>query len=169
RMDGASEWGVFRHITLPLLRPVIGVSVTLSVIGSLKYFDLVYMMAGGAPERSRELMATYIYRLAFEGGQGRFGYGSAAARTSVKASHDTPYGVIGSAWTLKDGQFELVVDVPPNTSARVWLPGATLASVTEGGQPLAAAPGIKEPRQEGTAVLVEVGSGQYRFAYPLGK
>ncbi|HNV03822.1 MAG TPA: alpha-L-rhamnosidase C-terminal domain-containing protein, partial [Vicinamibacterales bacterium] len=89
--------------------------------------------------------------------------------TSVKASHDTPYGVIGSAWTLKDGQFELVVDVPPNTSARVWLPGAKLASVTEGGQPLAAAPGIKEPRQEGTAVLVEVGSGQYRFAYPLVK
>ena len=79
RIDGASEWQVCRHITLPMLRPVIGISATLSVIGSLKYFDLVYMMAGGAPERSRELMATYVYRLAFEGGQGRYGYGSAAA------------------------------------------------------------------------------------------
>jgi len=79
RIDGASEWQAFRHITAPMLRPVIAVSATLSVIGSLKYFDLVYMMAGGAPERSRELMATYIYRLAFENNLGRFGYGSAAA------------------------------------------------------------------------------------------
>jgi len=79
RIDGASEWGTFRHVTLPMLRPTIHVSVTLSVIGALKYFDLVYMMAGGAPETSRELMATYVYRLAFEGGQGRYGYGSAAA------------------------------------------------------------------------------------------
>lgn len=79
RMDGAGEWGAFRAITLPLLRPVIRISATLSIIGSLKYFDLVYMMAEGAPETSRELMATYVYRLAFAGGQGRYGYGSAAA------------------------------------------------------------------------------------------
>ena len=79
RMDGASEWGAFKAITLPLLKPTIRVSATLSIIGSLKYFDLVYMMAAGAPEKSRELMATYVYRLGFEGGQGRFGYGSAAA------------------------------------------------------------------------------------------
>ena len=79
RMDGASEWQAFRYITVPMLRPVIAVSATLSVIGSLKYFDLVYMMAGGVPEESRELMATYVYRLAFAGNQGRYGYGSAAA------------------------------------------------------------------------------------------
>ena len=79
RMDGASEWRAFKAITLPLLKPTIRVSATLSIIGSLKYFDLVYMMAAGAPEKSRELMATYVYRLGFEGGQGRFGYGSAAA------------------------------------------------------------------------------------------
>lgn len=79
RLDGASEWQVFRHVTLPLLRPTVAVSATLSVVGSLKYFDLVYMMAGGAPEKSREVLATYCYRLAFEGGQARFGYASAAA------------------------------------------------------------------------------------------
>jgi len=89
--------------------------------------------------------------------------------TSVKASHATAYGPLSSAWTLKDGQFELAVEVPPNTSARVWLPGATLASVTEGGQALASGSGISDPRQEGRAVIVEVGSGQYRFAYPMGK
>jgi len=89
--------------------------------------------------------------------------------TSVKASHTTAYGQLSSAWTLKDGQFELAVEIPPNTSARVWLPGATLASVTEGGQALAAGAGITDPRQEGRAVIVEVGSGQYRFAYTMGK
>ena len=79
RLDGAGEWQIFRRITLPLLKPVIWTSATLSMVGSLKYFDLVYMMAGGAPETSRELVATYVYRLAFASGQGRYGYGSAAA------------------------------------------------------------------------------------------
>lgn len=79
RIDGASEWSAFRWITLPMLRPMIGVAAVLSVTGSLKYFDLVYMMAGGAPEGARELLATYVYRLAFDSAQGRFGYGSAVA------------------------------------------------------------------------------------------
>ncbi|MBT3288820.1 MAG: sugar ABC transporter permease [Victivallales bacterium] len=79
RIDGAGEWSQARHITLPLLKPTLAVAATLSIIGSLKYFDLVYLMAAGVPEESRELLATYVYRLAFEGFSGRFGYGSAAA------------------------------------------------------------------------------------------
>ena len=55
------------------------VSATLSIIGSLKYFDLVYMMARGAPEGYRELMATYIYRLGFEDNLQLYGRGSAVA------------------------------------------------------------------------------------------
>ena len=57
--------------------------------------------------------------------------------TDVKASHQTPYGKVASAWTRKDGTFDLAVEVPPNTRATVRLPKAQLASVTEGGQPLA--------------------------------
>ncbi len=79
RIDGAGEWQIGWHVTIPLLAPTIRVAAILSVIGSLKYFDLVYMLAAGAPERSRELLATYIYRLAFAGGQGRYGYASAVA------------------------------------------------------------------------------------------
>jgi raffinose/stachyose/melibiose transport system permease protein len=79
RIDGAGEWRLFRHVTLPLLRPTIGVSATLSVIGSLKFFDLVYMMAEGAPESAREVLATYIFRLGLASGQHHFGYGAAAA------------------------------------------------------------------------------------------
>ncbi len=80
RIDGAGEWAQIRHVTLPLLKPVAAVSATLSIIGSLKYFDLVYLMlARGVPEENRELLATYVYRLAFSGFNGRFGYSSAAA------------------------------------------------------------------------------------------
>jgi alpha-L-rhamnosidase len=89
--------------------------------------------------------------------------------TSVKASHQTPYGKVSSAWALKDGRFELVVEIPANTRATVRLPGASLASVTEGGKPLAAADGLGAPKQDGTVVAVDVGSGQYRFAYPPAK
>ncbi len=86
--------------------------------------------------------------------------------TDVKASHETPYGKVSSAWTRKDGAFTLEVEVPANTRATVRLPRAHLASVTEGGQPLAGASGISGPKQDGDTVVVEVGSGAYRFAYP---
>src|SRR5207245_7341217 len=91
--------------------------------------------------------------------------------TSVKASHETMYGPASSAWTLKDGRFELAVAVPPNTRATVRLPKAQLASVSEGegGQALAKGNGITDSRQDGDSVVVEVGSGQYRFAYAPGK
>jgi len=89
--------------------------------------------------------------------------------TSVKASHETPYGKVASGWTLQDGKFELAVVVPANTKATVRLPSAKLEGVTESGRALGAGTGIGSPRQEGDAVVVDVGSGEYRFAYPLAK
>jgi alpha-L-rhamnosidase len=83
--------------------------------------------------------------------------------TKVSAAHDTMYGRVASAWTLDGDRFELTVDVPPNTAATVRVPRARLASVTESGQPLQGA-GILASRQDGDAVVVEVGSGQYRFS-----
>jgi alpha-L-rhamnosidase len=87
--------------------------------------------------------------------------------TSAKASHETPYGTAGSAWTLSGGRFELAVDVPPNTTATVRLPAAKAADVTESGRALATGNGITGQRQDGDAVLVEIGAGSYRFAYPM--
>ena len=89
--------------------------------------------------------------------------------TSVKVSHETPYGKVGSAWTLQDGRFELAVEVPPNTRATVRLPKARLASVTESGKTLTDGNGITGHRQDGDAAVIEVGSGQYRFAYAWGE
>ncbi len=74
------------------------------------------------------------------------------------------YGPLSSAWTLKDGRFELIVEVPTNTRATVRLPKAQVSGVTEAGQALAKGNGILEWRQDGDSVAVEVGSGQYRFA-----
>jgi alpha-L-rhamnosidase len=87
--------------------------------------------------------------------------------TYVKASHQTMYGKVSSAWTLKDGKFELAVEVPANTKATVRLPKAQLAGVTEGGHALVSRSGVKGARQDGDVVVVEVGSGMYRFAHAV--
>jgi alpha-L-rhamnosidase len=78
----------------------------------------------------------------------------------ASASHTTMYGRISSAWQIKDGRFSLTIEVPANTTATVRLPTAKLDQVSEGGKALSGA------RQEGEAVIVEVGSGKYEFAYP---
>ncbi|HEX7070077.1 MAG TPA: glycoside hydrolase family 78 protein, partial [Rhodothermales bacterium] len=86
--------------------------------------------------------------------------------TRASASHESIYGTVGSAWTWENGVFTLEATVPPNTTATVRLPGAAGASVTEGGAPVAEAAGVRDVREEGVDVVVEVGSGTYRFAYP---
>jgi alpha-L-rhamnosidase len=83
--------------------------------------------------------------------------------TSASASHETPYGRATSAWTRESGRFELIVDVPPNTTATVRLPGATLGSVTEGGKAIAGVDGITGSKQDGADAVIEVGSGHYVF------
>jgi len=89
--------------------------------------------------------------------------------TRVSASHLTPYGRVSSAWSIDAQAFELTVEVPANTTATIRLPGARLAGVTEGGQALTSAPGLSSSRQDGPDVLVEAGSGRYRFSYALVK
>lgn len=76
-IDGATGTQYFFRIALPALRPVIAVAVTLSVIGSLKYFDVVWVMTGGGPVNATELMATYMFRAAFRSNQ--VGYGATIA------------------------------------------------------------------------------------------
>jgi alpha-L-rhamnosidase len=89
--------------------------------------------------------------------------------TAVSATHATPYGRVSSAWKVDGRAFELSVEIPVNSTATVRLPGASLADVTEGGQTLAAATGLAAPRQDGADVVVEAGSGTYRFAYTLAR
>lgn len=74
-VDGASAWQTVRHVTLPLLGPTIRLSVFLSILGSLQYFDLIYIMSGGGPVNASETMATYQIHYGLQ--SFKLGYGSA--------------------------------------------------------------------------------------------
>lgn len=66
RVDGASSWGVFRLITLPLLRPSLALSTIMCVTGSLLAFDQFYILTKGGPDGSTMTVVQLIYNLAFE-------------------------------------------------------------------------------------------------------
>ncbi|MCL7749677.1 carbohydrate ABC transporter permease [Halalkalibacter alkaliphilus] len=75
KIDGATPFQIATRIKLPLIMGVVKVTIVLAVVGSLKYFDLIYVMTGGGPNGASEVMASYMYKLAF--GNYNFGYGSA--------------------------------------------------------------------------------------------
>ncbi|PEL09338.1 carbohydrate ABC transporter permease [Bacillus sp. AFS017336] len=75
RIDGATPLQIAIKIKLPLIMNVVKVTIVLAVVGSLKYFDLIYVMTGGGPNGSSEVMASYMYQKAFKGFD--FGYASA--------------------------------------------------------------------------------------------
>ncbi len=77
QIDGATKWQTTRKITLPLLAPIIKTCVIFSVTGSLRAFDLIYVMTGGGPNHVSEVPATLMYNNLFR--KGLYGYGSAQA------------------------------------------------------------------------------------------
>ena len=81
RVDGASERRTFFSIVLPLIKPVGGVIAVLCFINALKVFDIIKTMTEGGPFYSTDVIATYVYRMAFSSDMGmpRLGYASAAA------------------------------------------------------------------------------------------
>ncbi|MFW6237819.1 MAG: carbohydrate ABC transporter permease [Halanaerobiales bacterium] len=76
-IDGASAFQSFWYITLPQLKNTIINATVLILVGSLKYFDIVFTMTQGGPNHSSELLATYMYLKTFF--DFRMGYGSAIA------------------------------------------------------------------------------------------
>lgn len=76
-VDGATPMQRFWHITLPILKPITYMIVTLGIIGSFQVFDLVYKMTGGGPGRSTYTVAYVIYTFAFQ--DKNYGYASAVA------------------------------------------------------------------------------------------
>lgn len=77
QIDGATRWQINRKITIPLLMPVIKTCVLFSITGSLRAFDLIYVMTGGGPNHTSEVPATLMYNNLFR--RGLYGYGSAQA------------------------------------------------------------------------------------------
>ena len=77
--------------------------------------------------------------------------------THARAALHTLYGRAASGWQQTEAGLTVNVTVPPNTTATAYLPAASAAAVTEGGQPLAGA------READGAVVVDLGSGTYEF------
>ncbi|MHC1770292.1 MAG: carbohydrate ABC transporter permease [Flexilinea sp.] len=76
-MDGATGFNLARYITIPLLRPVLQVCIIFSVTGSLKAFDLIYVLTNGGPAHASEVPSTLMVTQIF--GRGKYGFGSAVA------------------------------------------------------------------------------------------
>ena len=83
--------------------------------------------------------------------------------THARASLETPYGKVASAWRLGERDFMLETSVPPNTTADVTLIETTVDRAREGGRALRGVAGIRDVRQVGRDVVVTVGSGDYKF------
>jgi raffinose/stachyose/melibiose transport system permease protein len=77
RIDGANRFQIFRYVTLPALRPSITVVLILSIINSLKAFDIVYGMTQGGPAQSTQMLAMWAFTQAMQ--LGDFGRGAAVS------------------------------------------------------------------------------------------
>ena len=75
-IDGAGAWQRFRHITLPLMRPVSVTVLLLGLVYTFKVFDIVFVMTGGGPVDATRLLSLYVYEVFFT--FFRFGQGAAA-------------------------------------------------------------------------------------------
>jgi multiple sugar transport system permease protein len=80
-LDGASRWQQFRHVTLPLLTPIIAVVMTFSVLFTFTDFQLIYVLTRGGPLNATHLMATLSFQRAIPGGN--LGEGAAIATAMV--------------------------------------------------------------------------------------
>ena len=76
-IDGASPWQSFTKITLPFLAPMIAITVMLRTIWIANFADLIFVMTGGGPANSTQILSTYVFTTAFR--RLDFGYASAIA------------------------------------------------------------------------------------------
>lgn len=75
KIMGKSKLEMFRHITIPLLKPAILITLIIGIVDTIKAFAHVYVMTGGGPSNSSEILSTYFYKIAFSYFQ--FGKGAA--------------------------------------------------------------------------------------------
>ncbi len=66
RMDGASKWGEFWYITLPLLAPVIAVVLLIRTMDAFREFDKIFIMTGGGPGTATQTLPIFLYRAGFQ-------------------------------------------------------------------------------------------------------
>ncbi|MCR5727433.1 MAG: sugar ABC transporter permease [Lachnospiraceae bacterium] len=77
KLDGCTDWQVNRHVVIPTIKPIIKVSVIFAVTGSLKSFDLIYVLTNGGPMKATEVPSIIMINQLFKANQ--YGIGSAIA------------------------------------------------------------------------------------------
>ena len=82
---------------------------------------------------------------------------------SVHAGYNSLHGFIDSDWENNAGEFKWRIAVPPNTSAVIYIPAASLNDVTESGIELSKCEGIHSVKWEKGSAIIQVGSGKYQF------
>lgn len=85
----------------------------------------------------------------------------------AKATFDSPYGEIVSGWEIKNGQLIMSINIPPNTTATVELPGATANNTRADGKRVQDQSDLKNVQELAGMLQFEVGSGTYTFTYPF--
>jgi alpha-L-rhamnosidase len=86
--------------------------------------------------------------------------------THANSRYDTAFGPIAVRWARTAAAYRLAADIPPNTTATVYVPTTSAATVTETGRPASNAPGARFDRLENGSAVYTVGSGHYRFTAP---
>jgi alpha-L-rhamnosidase len=88
----------------------------------------------------------------------------------VNAAYKSMHGLITSDWSVRtpsekknDKTFEWTISIPANTSATVYIPAKSVNDVMESGKELSKAGGVQSVKWENGSVIVEIGSGQYKF------
>ncbi len=92
RVEGATRWQQFRHITLPLLKPTLIPAIIISVVWTFNMFNIIFLVSGGEPGGANEILITQAYKLAFE----QYRYAYAAAYSVVIFLILLTYGVFQS-------------------------------------------------------------------------
>jgi arabinogalactan oligomer/maltooligosaccharide transport system permease protein len=77
-VDGASRWQRFRHVTMPLLKPALLPAVVLGAVWTFNMFNVVYLVSGGEPDGSTDILVSEAYRWAFTK-DAQYGYAAAYA------------------------------------------------------------------------------------------
>ena len=95
RLDGASRWQVFRHVTVPLLKPAIVVAALFRLIDSVKAFPHIFIMTGGGPGTATEVTNFYAYLQGFS--YTYVGYSSAIIVVMLLATLIMSLGVLAAA------------------------------------------------------------------------
>ena len=84
--------------------------------------------------------------------------------TEVNANYKSDYGLITSHWKIEENKLQLEIEIPANTTAKIYIPSVNVDAITENNKPLSTLKEIKVLGKEGDYIVIETGSGKYNFS-----